>query len=224
MSLYPISTACPKCGANAHQVCKTGSIEACDERWIAAGAHVIDSPTTNPETAGAEPVACLTCLGFGYLRKAPSTCSVGGDLMPCPVCRQSPGVTTRPAPEQAPDHVNCAVGEDDLRAALLKSAEQEEAWAKKYPFNSSMNTYAARLLREHAALAAMPTPAAIRAETTAEIVEHCAQIADLEAARNDAIADDRTRGENHRNAAWQQAVASRRIAKAIRDHLTGGGE
>ena len=98
MSLYPISTACPKCGANAHQVCKTGSVEACDERWIAAGAHVIDGSTTNPETAGVEPVACLTCLGFGYLRKAPSTCSAGGDLMPCPGCCQSPGATSHPAP------------------------------------------------------------------------------------------------------------------------------
>jgi len=57
MSLYPISTACPKCGAKPHTVCSNILSHPCDERWIAAGAHVIDSPTTNPETAGVEPVA-----------------------------------------------------------------------------------------------------------------------------------------------------------------------
>jgi hypothetical protein len=46
MSLYPISTACPKCGANAGQICQTPAIDACDERWIASG--VIDVRDLSP--------------------------------------------------------------------------------------------------------------------------------------------------------------------------------
>ena len=130
MSLYPISTACPKCGATAHQVCKTGSVEACDERWIAAGAHVIDSPTTNPETAGVEPVAYVS-PGQLAIHKDPEPIdphhSEAGSYLP--VRKTQGGQFTMPLyTHPAPASNTTSVGEDCARLRELEAAASPGPW------------------------------------------------------------------------------------------------
>lgn len=64
--------------------------------------------------------------------------------------------------------------------------------------------------------------------TGAELLEQAARVADAEAMRLDTIHADYDRPDTNRSAAWNQAMASRRIAVAIRAlsarNLTDGGE
>ncbi|HUD91217.1 hypothetical protein [Sphingobium sp.] len=87
-----------------------------------------------------EPMAssfCTTCFGMRYLRKAPATCSAGGDTIPCPACSQSPiALSATPAQAEAstlPGEVVDDVAVDRFAAAMKaklakKRAEGRGGW------------------------------------------------------------------------------------------------